>query len=144
MISEKLTIKENSSGQVAFAGLIISVRPTSSRGSEVIIGYPGMPNVGREMLNGDAILYETMSNGIIEIRAIAMNAISIEVLVTQISPQIGLLAAAMTDDPNNAPFSEVELQRVGESLEALRAAVRKSNYLATEQFELLSRKLDEI
>ena len=57
---------------------------------------------------------------------------------------MGLLAGAATTDPNNAPFSEMELKRVGESLASLKIAVKKGNYLAAEQFDLLTRKLDEI
>lgn len=144
MKSSKLTIKQNSSGEIEFAGLIISVRTTYGSSCDVVIGYPGLPNVERELRNGDAMLYETTENGIIEVRVISLNAVQVQFLVTQVAPKIGLLAGAANEDPNNSPFNPEELQRVRESLESLKSQIQRDAFLAPEQFDLLSRKIDEI
>ncbi len=59
MKSSKLTIKEYSSGQIEFTGLIISLRSILGRFCQAVIGYPGLPNVERNLYIGDAVLYET-------------------------------------------------------------------------------------
>ena len=74
----------------------------------------------------------------------SLSVVEVEFLVTQVAPTIGLLAGGVNDDPNNSPFTEAELRRVRESLELLKIQIRQSASLVPEQFDLLSRKIDEI
>ena len=144
MKSSKLTIKAYSSGQIEFTGLIISLRANYGSFCQAVIGYPGLPNVERELRNGDAVLYETTESGTIEVRVLSVNAAQVEFLVTQVAPKIGLLAGGANVDPNNSPFNPEELQRVRKSLESLKSEIQRGALLAPEQFDLLSRKVDEI
>lgn len=144
MKSSQLTIKAHSSGQIEFTGLIISLRSVLGTFCEAVIGYPGLPNVERNLYNGDAVLYETTESGTIEVRVIGISGVQVEFLVTQVAPKIGLLAGGANVDPNNSPFNPAELQRVRESLESLKSQIQRGALLAPEQFDLLSRKIDEI
>jgi hypothetical protein len=101
-------LAERNSVKLSFANAIISLRRTSGDTCEVAVGCPGLPNVVRKMLTGDAILFETPEHGIIEFRVMSQTAIDAEFLVTQVSPKPGIAGAFITDDPNNTSFSQTK------------------------------------
>lgn len=139
-----LVVREHTSGRVDFSKLILSVRLTSSSFCDVVIGYPGLPNVVQRMENGDAVLFQTTEDGVLEVRAIALNAVQAEFLVSQVSPRPGLIAGFVDEDPNNSAFSEAELARIAESISSLKTDLSQSVGASPEQLSLISRKLDEI
>jgi len=144
MKESTITIRENASGRPEFGRMIISVRQTNTSYCEVVIGYPGLPNVVQQMYNGDAVLYETTQDGILEVRVTALNSIQAEFLISQVSPRFGIIAGALEDDPNNSPFNDLELKRIKTSIESLKNQLKISAEFAPEQLSLINRKLDEI
>ncbi len=144
MKNSTIFVNENTSGRPKFSSLVISVRHTQIRQCNVVIGYPGLPNVVKEMKNGDAVLFQTPEDGTLEVRATSLRSNSAEFLITQVAPQIGLAAALIDEDPNNSPFSEPELKRILESVATLKIELHQSSEFAPEQLDLIYRKLDEI
>ena len=145
MNHETIQVATNKSGSVPFSRLVVSVRRVEPYSScEVVIGYPGLPNVKDVLKLGDAVLYETTEDGILEVRATALAADRAEFLVSQVSPRIGLAAGLLSDDPSNLPFSGPELARVAESVSDAKARLANSGEFAREQLALIGRKLDEI
>lgn len=139
-----IAIRENSSEKVDFSRLIVSVRQTFGSRCEIVVGYPGLPNVVQEMRTGDALLFETPTDGVLEVRAMAMNSIQVELLVSQVSPRLGIVGGFVDDDPNNSPFTPAELNRITESIKDLKIGLGRRSEIAPEQLGLITRKLDEI
>jgi hypothetical protein len=145
MKQSSITIEGNTSGQTDFGNLIISLRSTSTAsGCVAVIGHPGLPNVVEKMHNGDAVLFETPEDGILEIRAIRVGNLEAEFLITQISPRSGFAGGFISDDPNNSPFSEAERIHIKDSISELKAELRQTGNFTGEQLELVNRKLDDI
>ncbi len=145
MKQTSLTIRANRSGSPEFSKLVISVRSTSPEsGCVTVIGYPGSPNVVENMFNGDAALFETVEDGIFEVRAIAVDYSEVEFLITHISPRSGFAAGFIDEDPANLPFSDEERGRISDSIADLKRRLREESKISSEQFDLLGRKLDEI
>lgn len=139
-----VVVYENASGRPDFGSLVISVRGTTSGFCDVVIGYPGLPNVIQRMKNGDAVLYETTEDGILEIRVTALSSSLANFLITQVSPRLGLVAGVIDEDPNNLPFDENELAHIANSIVTLKGQLKQSDQFAPEQLSLINRKLDEI
>src|ERR1700751_1596838 len=93
---------------------------------------------------GDAVLYETLDDGIVEIRAIALNQIRASFLITQVAPRLGLAGGLIDEDPSNLSFSEADRVRISDSIQRVKEALTKSETFKSEQLELIDRKLDEI
>lgn len=144
MQQESLSVLLWQSGHAKNLGIIVSLRRSSTDECEAVIGYPGVPNVKQTLRNGDTVLMETPLSGVIEVRAIAIYPSRAEFLLTQVSPQSGFAAGAFDSDPNNSPFSEVELLRISKSIAAVKADLARQGKLLPEQLSLVTRKLDEI
>lgn len=145
MQQEVVEIKESESGSVSFSRLVISVSKLDGyKQCNTVIGYPGLPNVKENLSLGDAVLYETTEDGIIEVRATKLNVSAAQFLVSQVSPRLGLGAALTTDDPSNLLFTEAERTRIEQSIETVKSDIAASNRHSKEQLELIYRKLDEI
>lgn len=144
MKQETISVVSWASGRPKHVGIVLSLRRTSSEDCDVVIGYPGLPNVTRTMTNGDATLFETTHDGMVEVRAIALYPSRAEFLVTQVSPRSGFAAGAAEADPTNAPFDELELRRVAESVSQVKAELSRRKQAPPEQLDLVFRKLDEI
>ena len=146
MKEETLQIRAYGSERSKIGNLIISARGVyKSTGCELVIGRPGQPNVERQMHLGDAVLYETPTDGILEIRVLGLDtAASATVLITQISPQPGFAGGLVDQSPSNSAFSDSERSRINESIAKLKDQLQKSSTFNVEQLDLINRKLDEI
>lgn len=144
MKNELVLIQKGNSGRVSFSHLIISLRNVTQKECVAAFGYPGLPNVLEKLCNGDAVLYETPTEGVLEARVFSLFNDSVEFLVTQVSPCPGLLAGATSADPNNSPFNDQELVKIQQSIVLIKDQLQHSSTFVPEQFGLISRKLDEI
>ena len=146
MNQTKIEVKERGSEQVDIGNLIVSVRyiNISNHCCEVAIGSPGLPNAVQTMYTGDAVLFETTSNGILEVRMLSHSAIDAEFLITQVSPRLGISGGIVSDDPNNSNFSPAELEQIENSIQSLKSDVYNASIYSSEQQDLIVRKLDEI
>ena len=137
-------IKENSSSKIDCSSVILSVRTTFGNHCEVVVGYPGLQNVVKDMHVGDAVLYETPSDGILEVRVLAMSMSDVKLIVSQISPRFGILGGFVDEDSNNSPFSPKELAQIASSITDIKKKLSQRDDIKKEQLELISKKLDEI
>lgn len=144
MKSEIIEIKRLSSGHPEFCRLVVSLRNISDAVCDTVIGFPSAQNIRKEMEIGDAVLFETPTEGVIEARLTEVNFPHAKFLVTQVSPKAGLLGGAYAEDPNNERFSNVELEKIQDSLEKSKASIAAIKGLQAEHVDLLSRKLDEL
>jgi hypothetical protein len=139
-----VVIKERASKQLYFPNVIVSIRHTYGSKSEIVVGYPGLPNVNAELQIGDAVLYETPNDGVFEFRALGMNAQQIELLISQVSPRLGIIGGFVDGDSNNTPFTSEELHKISESIKQLHDEIKKIQKFSPEQLNLIGRKLIEI
>lgn len=146
MENTNVTIRQDSSESVEFADLVLSVRKTRPNFSacDVVIGSPGLPNISQEMKTGDALLYETPSIGVVEVRVMSINVAQASFLVSHVSPRPGIAGGFIDDDPNNSPFTAAELAEVTKSIKRIQADLTQLPNVTTEQIDIISRKLDDI
>lgn len=69
-----INIGQQSSQKIDFASLIVSVRETYGSHCEIVVGCPGQQNVVKDVKVGDAVLFESPSDGILEVRVLTMNS----------------------------------------------------------------------
>lgn len=139
-----IVVRENSSERLDFANLILSVRTTYGSKSEVVVGCPGLPNVVDEVKIGDAILFETYNDGVFEFRALSMDAHQIQLLISQISPRLGIVGGFVDDDQSNTPFTSMELDKVAASIKHLQDDIKQIQNVTPEQLKLIDRKLKDM
>ena len=139
-----IVIREKSSSKIDFSSVILSVRTTYGDHCEVVVGYPGLQNVLKDMHIGDAVLYETPIDGILEVRALTMDPTKVELLVSQVSPRLGIVGGFVDEGSNNSPFSPKELKQIASSVTKIKKELTQRDDIEAEQQELISRKLDEI
>lgn len=146
MRQEIIQLGSQASDSPDFSRLVVSLRGIRSNDMrcETIVGYPGLPNVNGWLGVGDAILYETPEDGLLEVRVSSLNAVNARFLISEVSARRGLAAGFVSSDPYNSPFSLQERARISESILQVRAKLEASNALAAEQLALVARKLDEI
>lgn len=144
----KVSIGEGSSKTIAEVGLIVSFRKAHKGPSSIVVGYPGLPNVSKEVDVGDAVLFETPGNGILEVRVLSIRlplfSHIMDILISQVSPRLGVLAGLVSDDPNNSPYTRNEIAQIADSISRVKLTLAKRQDIAPEQLELIVRKLDEI
>ena len=145
MQQENIDVALNKSGSASFSRLVISMPKMSGYDwCDTVVGYPGLPNVKQRLAVGDALLYETTEDGILEIRATEMRGTSAQFTISQVSPRFGLGAALAAHDPSNLSFTEEERSRIAESIDAVKTQLAASGRHTEEQLLLIYRKLDEI
>jgi hypothetical protein len=144
MNSETVKILNNKSVRLKESGLILTVRSAGSRGSTVVIGYPGLPNETWNAETGDALLFETPTAGLYEVRVFSQNSGEVEFFVTQVSPRPGIAGAFVTSEPSNSPFTHEELDRISASLSEVKDSLKSQAVLLPEELALIEKKLDEI
>lgn len=143
--SQYLTIdKDDSKSSNAF-GIIVSLRELYTNKALLVIGSPGLPNVTNEFQVGEAVLFETPNEGLIEIRYVTkVSSYSIKVLLTRVSPKLGFTAGYQDDGGQNSPFSSDERNQIKIGMETVLQSIKERADLSPEQFELISRKLDDL
>jgi hypothetical protein len=141
--NESIRVNENDSG-LSESGIILTVRHTFGKESDIVVGFPGLPNENRRVATGDAVLYETPSSGTYEVRVISQNSGSVVFLVTRISPRLGISGAFVTTDPNNSPFTADELSNISISIQNVKNELNSQIAILPEQVALIHKKLDEI
>src|SRR3972149_8364628 len=119
-----VVIKQNSSTRIDFANLIVSARITYGNHCEIVVGSPGLQNVMKDFYVGDTVLVETPSDGILEVRTLTMDVGKVELLVSQVSPRLGIVGALINEDPNNFPFTSEELVQVAQSIRTVSFELR--------------------
>ena len=103
-----------------------------------------MPNVTKNMQVGDAVLFESPTNGICEVRAMMVSYVSIKLLISQVSPKQGILGGFVDDDPRNLEFTPDEQDHVSDSVAKAKIELSKNKEISQEQLALIERKLNEI
>ncbi|MCD6259144.1 MAG: hypothetical protein J7J31_06020, partial [Helicobacteraceae bacterium] len=112
-----IDISGNSSKEIKNTHLIISVKTIRDNSSMIVVGYPGMKNTIKNMEIGDTLLFETPEDGIYEVRVMTILYNSVTLLISQISPKIGLMGGYVTDDPLNSNFTNDEKSKIKESIQ---------------------------
>lgn len=146
MDREQLEISGQRTGIAKQSNLVITVRSLDPANCLVVIGCPGLPNLVKTMVSGDAVLVETPADGLLEVRLLEQSYKfnTTEFLISRISPRSGLLAGAAEIDSDNAPFGNDELRQIAASIEIVKERIAAMPELEPEQVQLLARKLDEI
>lgn len=144
IIQQTHKLEPRKSTKTSVGELILSLRSCDYDEADLVIGSPGLPNLARTLRFGDAVLYETPTTGIIEIRAMGLSQFGAELLVTEVSPRLGLAGALSTQEAMNEPFAADELVQIKTTLKALGSKLRARTDVSPEQSDLLERKLDEI
>jgi len=141
-----VTINDNSSVQVKDTNLIISARTINRMNytCEVIVGYAGLKNINKTMSVGDTALFESPEDGVFEVRMMHVAPFSVDVLISQISPNKGLLGGFVEGDQTNSIFTAEELSKISKSINNVKNNLSINNNISSPEFELISRKLDQI
>lgn len=103
-----------------------------------------MQNTAKDMYVGDALLFETPEDGILEVRIMEINSSSIKVLVSQVSPKLGLMGGYVSENPLNSNFTDDEKFKIKESIENIKNELSKNQKISKEQLDLVKEKLDDI
>ncbi len=140
---EQLTVLSGNSGRAQRSRMIVSVASTSNERATLVIGRPGLPNLDVTLTVGGAVLFET-PEGLFEVRALSINTIRVEVLLTRVVPTPGITAGFADQDVSNTRFSQEERRRIAASLDQIRDDISKRADLSEKQLEFLNRKLAEI
>ncbi len=146
MNQTKVSIYNHSSVQIEFSNLVLSARNISQEFNAIIVaGYPGLPNITKKLFTGEAFLFETIDSGILEIRLFSINYDGyVDLLISQVSPQIGIQGGFVEDDYDNQLFSREDIEKIKESIKQIKNDLPKLNHITPEQFDLLNLKLDDI
>jgi hypothetical protein len=127
--------------------VIISLRDADFSSISFVVGRTGFPNVVcNDAKLGDAVLFETPDDGIVEIRFHHHQEITKPVFrIARVAPAKGIAGGLLTADPQNTAFDQVEIARIGESISAVKQEVsQRTDLMRTEQIEFLGRKLDDL
>jgi hypothetical protein len=143
MDQEKYTVMSRDSTQSELGHLIITLRHTDGDVARIIVGRPGMPNVVKDLRLGNAVLFETPDEGTFEVRVLTLTSNYAIVLVTRVSPHLGILAGLTDIDPNNLPFASIEIEQIASSIDNIKRKILHMD-IEPEKLDLISRKLDEI
>ncbi len=144
MNNETIKVAENNSVRLDTSGLILTVRHAYGNHSEIVVGYPGLPNETRSLETGDALLFETPDAGIFEVRVFSQSVSGVTFLITHISPRPGIAGAFVTSDPSNTPFTPEELNKISVSLRQVTSMLESKAEMLPEQIALIQKKLGEI
>lgn len=140
------TLKVNSRQGVLVpdSHLIITATEINDGYSSLTIGYPGLPNAYKDLELGETVLFETPDEGLIEIRSLSTSLGQLELLLTIISPKIGMLGGFVESSGENSEFTPDEKAKIVESLEKVKEEIAANERLSAEQVEFLAKKIDDI
>lgn len=138
-----LDVNTGDSEEVGATNLFISVRAMAGGRGQVVVGYPGLPNITEWLHAGDTVLFQAPS-GVFEVRVKTLNYERVSFYVTHLSRTPGIAAGFSAEDLGNSKFTTPELDRIRESIDRVRLALATDADIAREKVELLNRKLDEM
>jgi hypothetical protein len=144
VISQVLKVPYGGSQIAHNHGLIVSIREWDRSSLTLIYGSPGSPNAQHKLQLGDAVLYETPSHGMAELRLMKLNSLDADVLFTKISPRVGFGVSIDTSEAENAPFAQDEIQQIRRGIESIKVGLAERSDISKEQLELLNVRLDDI
>ncbi len=143
MNKEIIEVRASDSEHMDSTGLVLTVRIAFGSESDIVVGFPGLPNENRRVYTGDALLYETPM-GTFDIRVLSQSSAKVRFLVTHLSPTPSIAGAFISSGPGNTQFSSEELERIASSLEEAKATIGSQPNIQSEQVALIYKKLDEI
>lgn len=141
---ETFFVKHSKSVISEIGGLVLSNRGSDGESVDMVIGSPGLPNLDKVLFLGDAILFETLAEGLLEVRLLSLDYKQVEVLVTRISPRLGLTAGLAAGSESNASFSKDELSEIKLRAEDIVVGLSARSDVTKEQLYLLRRSIDEV
>lgn len=141
MEQETLKVTTGYSTRVELGQLVLSNRGWRADGVTLVVGRPGLSNVTKKLNLGDAVLFETPDDGLLEVRVLTADYSSAEVLVTRVASRPGIAGGLSDADPSNLPFTPDELKRIEKSLDSIRLQIGQRSDVSPEQLDLISRKL---
>jgi hypothetical protein len=100
ILSQTFEIRSGGSKSMPTFGVVVSVRTVDYHSTAIVVGAPGLPNVTKEFQLGDALLFETPTAGLVEVRLTELKPPAVDVLATKVSPRLGITAALR----GNVPF----------------------------------------
>lgn len=139
-----LSIATGKSKVIAVGGLVISVKKSNTEITQLVIGCPGQMNLSKELGLGDAVLYETPTNGLVEVRLMETSDYDPTLLITLVSPRLGFTAGLEPNNHENDPFSTDEVEKIRDGVAQIGKAMASRQDVTPEQLDLLYRKLDEV
>jgi hypothetical protein len=141
---ETFFVKHSKSVISEIGGLVVSNRGSDGETVDIVIGSPGLPNLDKVLYLGDVTLFETLAEGFLEVRMLSLDYKQVEVLVTRISPRLGLTAGLATESESNAGFSRDELSEIRLRAADIVAGLATRADITKEQLNLVQRTLDEV
>jgi hypothetical protein len=150
MIADQtLSVERNTSKDTKESELIISVADVDYHelGTvDIVVGRVGIPSVERTLRVGGAIYFETLDQGLFEVRVLHIRPSpqSAVLRISHLRPGRSLVAGLGTDDIDNTPFEPQEVAHIRASLKGVQEAVTQRQDVTPEQTDYINRKLDEI
>ena len=119
-----------------------------------MVGRVGVPSVERTLKVGGAIFFETLDEGLFEVRVLQIieplvrsplyKPPSAVVRISHLNPGRGAIAGLGADDIANTPFEPHEVSRIRASLKGVQEDVAQRPDISPEQQDYVNRKLDEV
>lgn len=144
IVQQEVTIEPRKSRVVELGNLILSVLACDYDAAVVVIGSPGLPNIQRRVELGDAILLETPSDGMLEVRAMNLSKYGVELLVSRVSPRLGFRAEISTSEAENPHLQPDEIEKVRQATLLIHDSLAARKDVSPEQLDALKRSLDEL
>lgn len=141
---EILFVKHSKSVVSLIGGLVLSNRGSDSETVDMVIGSPGLPNVDKALYLGDAILFETLAEGLLEVRILSLDYKAVEVLVTRISPRLGMTAGLAPESEANTYFSKDELSEIKLRAADIVVGLTARTDVTKEQLNLVQRAIEDV
>ncbi|MCA3929022.1 hypothetical protein [Vibrio vulnificus] len=139
-----IKLKEKTTELIEESGLFITLKQCYSTSCNIALGYSGLPNEHSELDIGDTVLFQTPSEGMFEIRLMDLTSVSANFLLSQISPQPGLIAGTDSQSQENSSFTASEVERIEHSIGLLKDSIGKKTEFTSEQVNLIHKTLDDI
>ncbi|AVW99064.1 hypothetical protein WM008_23250 [Vibrio vulnificus] len=139
-----ITLKAKTTELIEESGLFITLKQCYSTSCNISLGYSGLPNEHSELDIGDAVLFQTPSEGMFEIRLMDLSSVSANFLLSQISSQPGLIAGTDSQSQENSSFTASEVERIEHSISLLKDSIAEKHEFTSEQIKLVHKTLDEV
>lgn len=137
-------LKTKTTKLIEESGLFITLKQCYSASCNISLGYSGLPNENSELDIGDAVLFQTPTDGMFEIRLMNITLTGANFLLSQISPQPGLIAGTDSQSEENRSFTASEIERIEQSIGLLKDSISGNNEFTSEQATLIHKTLNDI